>query len=77
MRKLALAKNIISAVPGYMAHDLRRCIDVRNKYLPLVRWPRLEDHTEGYHKSAEYQEWKRLLHHFYEPIPIVEHFNAI
>jgi heme-degrading monooxygenase HmoA len=72
----ALAKNIISVMPGYISYELHRCIDAENKYLLLVRWQRLEDHTEGFRKSAEYQEWKRLLHHFYEPFPIVEHFSG-
>jgi heme-degrading monooxygenase HmoA len=72
----ALAKNIISVMPGYISHELHRCIEAENKYLLLVRWQRLEDHTEGFRKSAEYQEWKRLLHHFYEPFPIVEHFSG-
>jgi heme-degrading monooxygenase HmoA len=72
----ALAKNIIAVMPGYISHELHRCIEAENKYLLLVRWQRLEDHTEGFRKSAEYQEWKRLLHHFYEPFPIVEHFSG-
>lgn len=76
-KAFALAENIISVMPGYITHDLHRCIEVENKYLLLVRWQRLEDHTDGFRKSAEYQEWKRLLHHFYEPFPIVEHFSDI
>ncbi len=33
----------------------------------------LEDHTEGFRRSAAYREWKSLLHHFYDPFPTVEH----
>ena len=73
----AVAKKIISLMPGYISHELHRCIEVKNKYLLLVRWQRLEDHTVGFRNSAEYQDWKRLLHHFYEPFPIVEHFSDI
>ena len=73
----AQAKNIISAMPGYMSHELHRCIEVETKYLLLVRWQRLEDHTEGFRNSAEYQEWKRFLHHFCEPFPTVEHYEGV
>jgi len=73
----AVAKNIISLMPGYISHELHRRIETENKYLLLVRWQRLEDHTKGFRKSAEYQEWTRLLHHFYDPFPIVEHFSPI
>lgn len=38
-------------------------------------WKKLEDHTQGFRFSPQYQEWKRLLHHFYEPFPTVEHFS--
>ena len=73
----AQAKSIISAMPGYHSHELHRCLEVENKYLLLVRWQRLENHTEGFRQSAEYQEWKRLLHHFYAPFPVVEHYREV
>jgi len=71
------AHSIISSMPGYISHELQRCIEEDGKYILLVRWQTLEDHTEGFRKSAEYQEWKRLLHHFYKPFPTVEHFILV
>jgi heme-degrading monooxygenase HmoA len=71
------ASAIISAMPGYLSHELQRCLEVKGKYLLLVRWEKLEDHTVGFRGSAEYQEWRRLLHHFYEPFPTVEHFEEV
>lgn len=71
------ASRIIAAMPGYITHELHRCLEARSKYLLLVQWNRLEDHTVGFRGSPEYQEWKRLLHHFYEPFPTVEHFERV
>ena len=71
------ASKIISSMDGYLSHELHRCIEVQDKYLLLVRWESLESHTVGFRTSAEYQEWKKLLHHFYEPFPTVEHFEEI
>ncbi|QLE48376.1 antibiotic biosynthesis monooxygenase [Nostoc sp. C057] len=71
------ASKIISSMDGYLSHELHRCIEVERKYLLLVKWQTLESHTVGFRTSAEYQEWKRLLHHFYEPFPSVEHFEEI
>ena len=48
-----------------------------NKYLLLVHWQTLEDHTIGFRKSEAYNEWKRLFHHYYEPFPVVEHYMKI
>ena len=71
------ASPIIASMPGYMGHELQRCIETRGKYLLLVRWETLEAHTVGFRQSPQYQEWKRLLHHFYDPFPTVEHFERV
>jgi len=71
------ACSIISSMNGYLSHELHRCLEVKGKYLLLVRWQTLEDHTIGFRESPNYQEWKRLLHHFYDPFPIVEHFEPV
>ena len=73
----AEAQKIISKMPGYRGHDLQRCVEVENRYLLLVRWDTLEHHTEGFRGAPEYQEWKRLLHHFYDPFPVVEHYTVL
>lgn len=73
----AKAEKIISAAKGYRTHSLQKCIESNHKYLLLVQWDSLEDHEEGFRKSAAYQEWKALLHHFYDPFPTVEHYSCL
>ena len=46
-------------------------------YLLLVEWNRLEDHTVGFRGTAAYQQWRALLHRFYEPFPVVQHVTAV
>jgi len=72
----AEAEAYISAAPGYQRHELQRCVEDSNRYLLLVWWDTLESHTEGFRGSADYQRWKALLHHFYDPFPVVEHYVA-
>ena len=69
------ARSIISSMPGFVALELQRCVEVRSRYLLLVRWTTLEHHTVGFRSSPEYQRWKALLHHFYDPFPTVEHHS--
>ena len=71
------AQAFISSIDGYLSHELQRCLENPNRYLLLVRWRALEDHTVGFRGSPEYQEWKRLLHHFYDPFPSVEHYELV
>ena len=73
----ARAQSIISSMDGYVSHELQRCVENPSRYVLLVRWKTLADHTEGFRGSAEYQEWRRLLHHFYDPFPTVEHFEPV
>jgi heme-degrading monooxygenase HmoA len=70
------AQAIISNASGFRSLRLSRCLEQPNRYLLLVEWERLEDHTEGFRGSVAYQEWRRLLHHFYEPLPTVEHYEG-
>jgi len=71
------AQAIISGVAGYVSHQLQHCIEVPGRYLLLVNWKTLEDHTVGFRESAHYQQWRGLLHHFYDPFPEVQHFKMV
>jgi heme-degrading monooxygenase HmoA len=71
------ASAIISGMRGYISHELQKCIESERQYILLVRWETLTDHTEGFRGSAEYLEWKSLLHHFYDPFPVVEHYKNV
>jgi heme-degrading monooxygenase HmoA len=70
------AEAILCAARGYRSHELLSCLERDSRYLLLVRWDTLEDHTEGFRGSADYGRWKELLHHFYDPFPEVEHYVA-
>jgi len=58
----ARAQHIIARRAGYERHELHKCLEHSCRYLPLVWWETLESHTVGFRESAEYQEWKALLH---------------
>ena len=68
------ASPLIAASVGYISHELRKCMETPNRYLLLVQWQTLEDHTVGFRGSQRYLEWKALLHKFYDPFPTVEHY---
>ena len=69
------AQEIISSMNGFINCQLQVCLEAPNRYILLVQWEKLEDHTKGFRESAEYLEWKKLLHHFYSPFPVVEHYS--
>jgi heme-degrading monooxygenase HmoA len=71
------AQAILVAQAGYQRHELRRCVEAETRYLLLVWWDTLESHTRGFRGSDQYEEWKELLHHYYEPFPAVEHYTPL
>lgn len=71
------ASKIITEADGYISHQLQRCIENQSKYIFLVNWLSLEAHTQGFRGSVQYQQWRELLHHFYEPSTSVEHYTMI
>ena len=71
------AQAIISSMPGYLSHELQRCIERQGQYLLLVRWESVLAHEQGFRGSPQYQQWKGLLHHFYEPFPTVLHYERV
>lgn len=71
------AQPIIEVARGYIQHELLHCLEDDDKYLLTVRWNTIEDHTEGFRQSAGYKEWEKLLHHFYDPSPVIEHYKRI
>ncbi|MEJ5913458.1 antibiotic biosynthesis monooxygenase family protein [Pseudokineococcus sp. 1T1Z-3] len=71
------AKDVIADMPGFGRLTLSRCHERPGTYLLLVEWETLEHHTVGFHGSPEYERWRRLLHHFYDPFPVVEHFDEV
>jgi heme-degrading monooxygenase HmoA len=77
LEAFAEAQQYIERMHGYLKHELQQCLEEDDKYLLIVHWQTIEDHTVGFRQSKEYQEWKRLLHHFYDPFPVVEHYQRV
>ena len=73
----AEAQSIIAEMPGFVDLRLSRSIESPNQYLLLVHWESVEAHEVGFRGSPQYARWRELLHGFYEPFPVVEHFAEV
>lgn len=72
-----IAGQYISSIEGYMKHTLMKCVEKENQYLLLVEWTSVEAHEIGFRQSLQYQKWKELLHHYYNPFPVVQHYESL
>jgi heme-degrading monooxygenase HmoA len=71
------AAPLITTAPGYLGHELHKSLDTPRRYLLLEHWLTRDAHMLGFRQSPEFQEWKRLTHHFYDPFPTVEHYEPL
>jgi heme-degrading monooxygenase HmoA len=66
----------ISASEGFRGIEVLPCLETPGRYLLLVQWTSVEAHEQGFRGSERYQQWKTLLHGFYDPFPLVQHYGA-
>jgi len=66
---------LISASEGFLGVEVRRCVENPDRYVLLVRWTTVEAHDPGFRGSDRYRRWRDLLHRFYDPFPLVEHYG--
>jgi heme-degrading monooxygenase HmoA len=67
---------VLSKSKGYLRYELRRGIESAGRYLLLIHWATLEDHTEGFRNGPGYAPWRAIVGpHFAQP-PVVEHFEV-
>lgn len=62
---------------GYLSHELRRSMETSNRYVLLVHWQTLEDHTVGFRGSPAFTQWRALIGPFFQSAPVVEHFESV
>ncbi len=72
---MAKARTLIAASPGFQGIEVRPAVENPGLYLLLVRWNSIADHREGFRKSDRYEQWRALLHPFYDPMPSVDYFG--
>lgn len=72
---MAEALPLISASDGFQGLEVRRCIESPDRYVLLVKWESVEAHDPGFRGSDRYPRWRDLLHRFYDPFPVVEHYG--
>jgi heme-degrading monooxygenase HmoA len=69
------ARPLIAASPGFGGIEVRPAVETTGLYLLLVRWSSIDDHRNGFRQSDRYEQWKALLHRFYDPMPTVDYFG--
>ncbi len=71
------AAAISAGTPGYISHELRRCVETKGKYFYLIRWENIEAHTVNFRQSPRRDEFRKILGDFWAEPNVTEHFEAV
>jgi heme-degrading monooxygenase HmoA len=69
--------NVFPKAKGFRGHEVRHSVESPDRYVLLLRWDTLEDHTVGFRGSPLYGEWRGLVAGFFAQPPLVEHFALV
>ena len=73
----AEAREVVSAMPGFISLQLHRCIESDGRYLLLAQWRSVEDHTVGFRQSPQFLRWRQLIGPYFAGTPFVEHYEFV
>lgn len=71
------AEAIFSTIPGYISHEMQRCIETRGRYHLLIRWENIDAHMINFRQSPKFQEFRALIGGFFAEPPVAEHFERV
>jgi heme-degrading monooxygenase HmoA len=68
-------QTVIAKSKGFLGYQIRHSIESPQRFLLLLEWETLEDHTVGFRGSPAYGEWRSIVAGFFAAPPSVEHFT--
>jgi len=68
---------VIAKARGFIDYKVKRCIETPERYLLVIRWETLENHTKDFRESAAFGEWRAIVGPFFAGPPMVEHFEEL
>jgi len=62
---------------GFRGHAIQHCIESPERYVLILKWDTLEDHTVAFRGSPLFAEWRAYVADFFAHPPHVEHFDLL
>lgn len=70
-------RTVISTCPGYLGYRVERGIESPDRYLLMIFWRTLENHTIDFRQSKAFAAWRAIVGPFFASPPMVEHFEQV
>jgi heme-degrading monooxygenase HmoA len=68
---------ILARAKGFRGWKVNKGIESPDRYLLMVFWETLEDHTIGFRQSPLFQQWRAIVGPYFAAPPVVEHFELL
>ncbi|MCD6667096.1 MAG: antibiotic biosynthesis monooxygenase [Hydrogenophaga sp.] len=70
-------QTVISQAKGFRGFKVNRSIESPGRYLLMIYWDTLEDHTVGFRGSDAFTQWRTIVGPFFVQPPVVEHLELV
>ena len=70
-------ETVIARASGYRAHRVVKGIESAERYVLMIWWQEIEDHTVGFRAGPLFVEWRALVGPFFAAPASVEHFSLL
>ena len=70
-------RTVIAKSSGFRGFQIRHSIETPERYVLMLEWDTLEDHTVGFRGSPAFAEWRSMVFRFFSEPPFTEHFSLV
>lgn len=68
---------VIAKSPGFRGFKINKGMESPERYVLMIFWETLENHTVDFRQSPAFQEWRSIVGPFFAVPPTVEHFTLL
>ena len=68
---------VIAHAKGFHGYKVNRSQESPGRYVLMIYWDTLEDHTVGFRQSEAFTQWRAIVGPFFLQPPVVEHFELV
>ena len=68
---------VVSKAKGFRSFAIHKGIESPERYLLMIQWETLEDHTVEFRGGPLFTQWRAIVGPFFASPPVVEHFTLL
>ena len=70
-------ETVISKAKGFRGYKVNKGVESPERYLLMIFWDTIEDHTVDFRQSPAFQDWRAIVGPYFAAPPAVEHYTLL